>query len=84
MTEEPRLNDVRLGPDGSLEYFDGAQWRAYPDIPDDEEAPPLAVSRDDELRPAAGSRGYDGPDAGSPEGGRGRWRGGARGDDGAT
>ncbi|MFG3659306.1 hypothetical protein [Streptomyces sp. NPDC047706] len=145
MAEEPRLNDVRLGPDGSLEYFDGAQWRDYPDIPDDEEAPPLAVSRDEERWPDTGNRGYDGPrpkggtpdddrpapdtgsrghdgpgpdtgsrghdgpepstgsgegdrpgpdlagsgdgdrpDTGGREGGRGRWRGGLRGDGGAT
>ncbi|MBV7696688.1 CHAT domain-containing protein [Streptomyces sp. TRM70350] len=45
--EEPRLNDVRLGPDGSLEFFDGVDWVAYPDVPDDEGAPPNAVSRGD-------------------------------------
>ncbi|GEC08659.1 hypothetical protein SSP24_63140 [Streptomyces spinoverrucosus] len=49
MVEEPRLNDVRLGPDGSLEYFDGTGWVTYPDVPDDDGAPPNAVSRGDDV-----------------------------------
>ncbi|MEV7996141.1 hypothetical protein AB0O67_30890 [Streptomyces sp. NPDC086077] len=67
--EEPQLNDVRLGPDGSLEYFDGAHWTPYPDVPEDEGAPPHAVSRhgDDGWSPHTGDHdAHDGPASGAP------------------
>ncbi|MFE6285735.1 hypothetical protein [Streptomyces sp. NPDC057877] len=44
MEEEPQVNAVRHGPDGSLEFYDGAEWVPYPDVPE-EVWQPGAVSR---------------------------------------
>ncbi|MBQ1089037.1 hypothetical protein [Streptomyces sp. B93] len=44
MEQEPRVNDVRIGPDGELEFYDGAEWVPYPDLPD-EAGPPSALWR---------------------------------------
>ncbi|MFD0315701.1 hypothetical protein [Streptomyces flavalbus] len=45
MAEEPRVNDVRIAPDGELEFYDGTEWVPYPDLPDDV-ALPNGLSRD--------------------------------------
>ncbi|MER5883295.1 hypothetical protein ABT160_05665 [Streptomyces sp. NPDC001941] len=42
-------NAVRLGPDGSLEYYDGSRWQPYPDVPDDDDFAPRGL-----MRPADG------------------------------
>ncbi|UED87383.1 hypothetical protein [Streptomyces profundus] len=47
MERAPRTNDVRLGEDGELEFFDGTAWVPYPDVPEDDAAP-NAVSRGDD------------------------------------
>jgi hypothetical protein len=47
MADAPKINDVRLGEDGVLEFYDGTAWVGYPDVPDDDTWSPLAVSRRD-------------------------------------
>ncbi|GGL94362.1 hypothetical protein GCM10010129_42860 [Streptomyces fumigatiscleroticus] len=49
MEEEPRINDVRLGAGGELEFFDGTAWVPYPDLPEDP-GTPRAVSKGDDTR----------------------------------
>ncbi|QKG19133.1 hypothetical protein [Actinomadura verrucosospora] len=46
MSDQPQINDVRLRDDGELEYFDGTDWVAYPDLPDDN-GQPFGVTRED-------------------------------------
>ncbi|MEU3731185.1 hypothetical protein AB0E81_17450 [Streptomyces sp. NPDC033538] len=49
MEEEPEINDVRLGIDGVLEFYDGTAWVPYPDVPEDH-GPPNAVNREKDTR----------------------------------
>jgi hypothetical protein len=46
MVEEPQVNDVRLGDDGELEFFDGTAWIPYSDVPGDAGSP-NALTRED-------------------------------------
>ncbi|MFF3375773.1 hypothetical protein ACFYXF_22835 [Streptomyces sp. NPDC002680] len=53
MADAPKINDVRLGDNGVLEFYDGTAWVVYPDVPDDD-GPPQALTKDspvDEDRP---------------------------------
>ncbi|GAQ77260.1 hypothetical protein ACOT81_26520 [Streptomyces sp. WI04-05B] len=45
MADAPKINDVRLGDDGVLEFYDGTAWVLYPDVPDDD-GPPQALTKD--------------------------------------
>ena len=41
--EQPRVNDVRLGGNGELEFYDGTDWVPYPDVPEDDGTPFLVA-----------------------------------------
>ena len=45
MADAPKINDVRLGDNGVLEFYDGTAWILYPDVPDDD-GPPQALTKD--------------------------------------
>ena len=45
MADAPKINDVRLGDSGVLEFYDGTAWILYPDVPDDD-GPPQALTKD--------------------------------------
>jgi hypothetical protein len=49
--EQPRINDVRLGEHGDLEFYDGTGWQPYPDVPDDDHGTPFLVARSDDDLP---------------------------------
>ncbi|MEW2117285.1 hypothetical protein AB0945_19255 [Streptomyces sp. NPDC005474] len=54
MADGPKINDVRLGDNGVLEFYDGTAWILYPDVPDDD-APPQALTKDSATTDSAAS-----------------------------
>ncbi|MER6343599.1 hypothetical protein ACWC10_18255 [Streptomyces sp. NPDC001595] len=49
--EQPRINDVRLGANGELEFYDGTGWVPYPDVPDEDGGSPVVLTRLDDEEP---------------------------------